>query len=540
MKKNDLCTVTIQGYTAEGFGVGRTDEGLAVFVPGAARGDKLEVLLVKVLKNYAFGKIQTILEPSPHRVEVDCPHFGRCGGCDFRHLSYEEELWLKAHRVHDAMTRIGGFDLPVPEITGSPEVLRYRNKGQFPVGRDETGVAFGFYRSRSHQLIPLTDCKLQSEESCALAAAVCRWADEHKVQPYDEQQHKGILRHIYVREGRAGLHLTLVVREDALPESARLVELCRRAAPSLCGIVVNVNSRPGNRVLGPDCRTLWGAGRLEDDLAGSTFRLSPLSFYQVNHAQTENLYACAAAWAAPDEHTQALDLYCGVGTITLALAARCKSVVGVEIVSQAIADARENAARNGVENVRFLCADAGQAAEKLAREGFRPQVIVVDPPRKGLDEAAVRAVCAMAPRRIVYVSCDCASLARDAKMLQQAGRYRPLQVRAFDMFPRTANVETVVLLSRETNPLTVEVRMEVETGEVKEHPTYKRIQEYVQEKYGFKVHTAYIAEVKRMVGLDMHKAPNAVDQRKHEYHPCPPEKVEAIKDALRHFGLIAE
>ena len=540
MKKNDLCTVTIQGYTAEGMGVGRTEEGMAVFVPGAARGDKLEVLLVKVLKNYAFGKIQTILEPSPHRVEADCPHFGRCGGCDFRHLSYEEELWLKAHRVHDAMTRIGGFDLPVPEITGSPEVLRYRNKGQFPVGRDETGVAFGFYRSRSHQLIPLTDCKLQSEESCALAAAVCRWADEHKVQPYDEQQHKGILRHIYVREGRAGLHLTLVVREDALPESARLVKLCLRAAPSLCGIVVNVNSRPGNRVLGPDCRTLWGAGRLEDDLAGSTFRLSPLSFYQVNHAQTENLYACAAAWAAPDEHTEALDLYCGVGTITLALAARCKSVVGVEIVPQAIADARENAARNGVENVRFLCADAGQAAEKLAREGFRPQVIVVDPPRKGLDEAAVRAVCAMAPRRIVYVSCDCASLARDAKMLQQAGRYRPLQVRAFDMFPRTANVETVVLLSRETNPLTVEVRMEVETGEVKEHPTYKRIQEYVQEKYSFKVHTAYIAEVKRMVGLDMHKAPNAVEQRKHEYHPCPPEKVEAIKDALRHFGLISE
>lgn len=449
MKKNDLCTVTIQGYTAEGMGVGRTEEGMAVFVPGAARGDKLEVLLVKVLKNYAFGKIQTILEPSPHRVEADCPHFGRCGGCDFRHLSYEEELWLKAHRVHDAMTRIGGFDLPVPEITGSPEVLRYRNKGQFPVGRDETGVAFGFYRSRSHQLIPLTDCKLQSEESCALAAAVCRWADEHKVQPYDEQQHKGILRHIYVREGRAGLHLTLVVREDALPESARLVKLCLRAAPSLCGIVVNVNSRLGNRVLGPDCRTLWGAGRLEDDLAGSTFRLSPLSFYQVNHAQTENLYACAAAWAAPDEHTEALDLYCGVGTITLALAARCKSVVGVEIVPQAIADARENAARNGVENVRFLCADAGQAAEKLAREGFRPQVIVVDPPRKGLDEAAVRAVCAMAPRRIVYVSCDCASLARDAKMLQQAGRYRPLQVRAFDMFPRTANVETAALLCKE-------------------------------------------------------------------------------------------
>ena len=540
LQKNQVCTVTIQGYTAEGFGVGRTDEGLAVFVPGAARGDRLEVLAVKVLKHYAFGKIVNILEPSPYRVAPDCPHFGKCGGCDFRHLTYEEELWLKSQRVRDALARIGGFDLPAPEIVPSPRVAAYRNKAQFPVGSGPRGTVFGFYRSRSHQLIPLEHCRLQSEEACAAAKAVCAWADEWGAAPYDEATGRGLLRHIYVREGRAGLHLTLVVREDALPESARLVELCRRAAPSLCGIVVNVNSRPGNRVLGPDCRTLWGDGRLEDDLAGSTFRLSPLSFYQVNHRQTENLYACAAAWAAPDEHTEALDLYCGVGTITLALAARCKSVVGVEIVPQAIADARENAARNGVENVRFLCADAGQAAEKLAREGFRPQVIVVDPPRKGLDEAAVRAVCAMAPRRIVYVSCDCASLARDAKMLQQAGGYRPLQVRAFDMFPRTANVETVVLLSRETNPLTVEVRMEVETGEVKEHPTYKRIQEYVQEKYGFKVHTAYIAEVKRMVGLDMHKAPNAVEQRKHEYHPCPPEKVEAIKDALRHFGLIAE
>ncbi len=448
MKKNDICTITIHGYTAEGMGVGRTDAGMAVFVPGAARGDKLEVLLVKVLKHYAFGKIRTVLEPSPHRVEADCPHFGKCGGCDFRHLSYEEELWLKAHRVHDAMTRIGGFDLPVPEITGSPEVLRYRNKGQFPVGRDESGVAFGFYRSRSHQLIPLTDCKLQSEESCALAAAVCRWADEHQVQPYDEHKHKGILRHIYVRQGRAGLHLTLVVREDKLPAPEALVDQCRQAVPALCGIVVNANPHPGNRILGLENRTLWGDGRLEDDLMGNAFRLSPLSFYQVNHAQTENLYACAAAWAAPDDKTDALDLYCGVGTITLTLAGRCKSVVGVEIVPAAIEDARENAARNGIENTRFLCADAGQAAAKMAAEGFKPQVIVVDPPRKGLDEAAVKAICDMAPQRVVYVSCDCASLARDAKMLFEAGGYKPTRVQAFDMFPRTANVETVVLLSR--------------------------------------------------------------------------------------------
>ena len=448
MKKNDTCIITIHGYTAEGMGVGRTADGMAVFVPGAARDDKLEVLLVKVLKNYAFGKILNILEPSPYRAEADCPHFGKCGGCDFRHLSYEEELWLKARRVHDAMTRIGGFDLPVPDITGSPDIDRYRNKGQFPVGMGSKGTVYGFFRSRSHQLIPLSDCKLQSAESCALAQAVCRWADEAGVTPYDEAAHSGILRHIYVRQGRAGLHLTLVVRKDNLPREERLAELCREAVPALCGIVVNVNPDRGNRVLGLACRTLWGDGRLEDDLMGNTYRLSPLSFYQVNHAQTENLYACAAAWAAPDRDTEALDLYCGVGTITLTLAGHCKNVMGVEIVPAAIEDAKENAARNGIENARFLCADAGQAASKLAEEGFRPGVIVVDPPRKGLDEAAVKALCDMSPQRIVYVSCDCASLARDAKMLFEQGGYKPTRVQAFDMFPRTANVETVALLER--------------------------------------------------------------------------------------------
>ena len=280
--------------------------------------------------------------------------------------------------------------------------------------------------------------------------------------PYDEQKHAGILRHIYVRQGRAGLHLTLVVRRDSLPGADDLVDTCRKAVPALCGIVVNVNPDPGNRVLGRACRTLWGDGRLEDDLMGNTFRLSPLSFYQVNHAQTENLYACAASWAAPDKDTEALDLYCGVGTITLTLAGRCKTVVGVEIVPAAIEDAKENAARNGIENARFLCADAGTAAAKMAGEGFRPGVIVVDPPRKGLDEAAVKALCDMGPERIVYVSCDCASLARDAKMLFEQGGYRPTRVRAFDMFPRTANVETVVLLSRKMPDDTIDIDLELD------------------------------------------------------------------------------
>ncbi len=543
MKKNDRCLLTIRGYTAEGQGVGRTEEGLTVFVPGAARGDLLEVQLVKVLKSYAFGRIVRIMEPSPWRVEPDCPHFGKCGGCDFRHLTYEEELALKARRVQDAMSRIGGFDLPEPPITPSPQVERYRNKGQFPVGRDGNGaVAFGFYRSRSHQLIPLADCKLQSEESCALAAAVCRWADVCGAEPYDEATHSGLLRHIYVRQGEAGLHLTLVVRQDALPMTDTLVGLCRQAVPALRGIVVNVNDRPGNRILGETTRTLWGESRLEDTLTGNRFYLSPLSFYQVNHAQTEQLYACAAQWAAPDKSTRALDLYCGVGTITLTLAARCESVVGVEIVPAAIEDARENARRNGAENVRFLCADAGQAAARLAAEGLRPQVIVVDPPRKGLDEAAVRAICEMAPDRVVYVSCDCASLARDARRLADVGGYRPEKLRAFDMFPRTANVETVVLLSKgevDSKKVRVEFSLEdMDMSDFQDSATYTQIKDYVLEHSGLKVSNLYISQIKRKCGIEVGKNYNLPKSEDSRQPQCPPEKEKAIREAFEYFGLI--
>ena len=307
----------------------------------------------------------------------------------------------------------------------------------------------------------------------------------------------------------------------------------RRAEPNLAGIVLGVNEKHNNVILGDSYRTLWGEDFLSDTLCGLTFRLSVPSFYQVNPAQTEVLYGKALEFAGLTGAETVLDLYCGIGTISLVMAR------GAEVVPQAVDDAIANARRNHIENARFLCADAGEAARYLEGEGVRPDVVCVDPPRKGLAEDVVDTIADMGPERVVYVSCDPGTLGRDVKRFAGRG-YTLKKAVAVDMFPRTAHVETVVLLSRETNPLTVEVRMEVETGEVKEHPTYKRIQEYVQEKYGFKVHTAYIAEVKRMVGLDMHKAPNAVERRKHEYHPCPPEKVEAIKDALRHFGLISE
>lgn len=449
LHKNQRCLLTVDGYTAEGYGVGRSPEGMAVFVPQAIRSETVEVHIQKVQRTLAYGRIEAVLAPSPHRVTPDCPHFPRCGGCDFRHMDYEEELFLKARRVQDAFARIGGFALPQPEIVPSPRTERYRNKAVFPVGLENGLPVFGFYRSRSHQLIPIASCALQSEEATALAGAVCAWAAEQGVAVYQEEGHVGLLRHIFVRSGQGGIHLALVVTKDALPREDRLIALARQAAPALCGVVVNVNPKPGNRILGQTCRTLWGEDRLTDKLAGHTFRLSPLSFYQVNHDQTEQLYAHAVELAASGEEGDALDLYCGVGTITLALARQCRSVVGVELVPAAIDDARDNARRNGVSNVRFLCADAGEAAQALAKEGFRPQVILVDPPRKGLDEGAVDAICAMAPQRVVYVSCDCASLARDARRLAEKGGYQPQSVKAFDMFPKTANVETVCLLSKE-------------------------------------------------------------------------------------------
>ena len=313
----------------------------------------------------------------------------------------------------------------------------------------------------------------------------------------------------------------------------------RQAVPEAVGIVLNSNTRRSNVILGDQYRTLWGEDILTDTLCGHSFRLSIPSFYQVNRDQAEGLYRKAVEYAGLTGTELVLDLYCGAGTITLTMAGKAKKVIGAEIISAAVENARDNAADNGVENVEFFCGDAGDTALKLAGEDLHPDVICVDPPRKGLAPEVIDAMVRMGPQRIVYVSCDPATLGRDVKLLAQRG-YQAVRAAAVDLFPGTAHVETVVLLSRKANPLTVEVRMEVETGEVKEHPTYKRIQEYVQEKYGFKVHTAYIAEVKRMVGLDMHKAPNAVERRKHEYHPCPPEKVEAIKDALRHFGLISE
>ena len=540
LHRGDPLQVSIETATIDGSGVARVD-GQVVLVPGALPGERCSVRIAHVGRSAVFAQLLSVLTPSAHRVEPDCPYFSRCGGCALRHMDYEQELALKQTHVQSCLTRIGGQTISALPITGAAQTDGYRNKVQFPVQEQDGRPVAGFFSGKTHRVIPVRHCRIQPDCADAIRGAVLAWMEQYHIRAYDEQTHTGYIRHIYIRFGaESGQILVCIVANCAqLPKKKQLVAALLAAEPGITTIVFSPNTKKGNTVLGTEFHPLYGDGTITDTLCGLQFRLSAPAFYQVNHAQAERLYEKAVQLAGLTGNETVLDLYCGTGTITLCLARHAKKTIGVEIVPQAIEDAKFNAAQNGMENAEFFCMDAGQAAKMLADRRTRPDVIVVDPPRTGVSADVIEAISAMAPQRVVYVSCDPATLARDLKLLTATG-YTLQTAEAFDLFPRCAHVETVVLLSRETNPLTVEVRMEVETGEVKEHPTYKRIQEYVQEKYGFKVHTAYIAEVKRMVGLDMHKAPNAVEQRKHEYHPCPPEKVEAIKDALRHFGLIAE
>ena len=446
LAKNQEHTVTIEGYGEGGMGVARID-GRVVFVHGALRGEKCRVFILKTLKSVAFAKVLEVLEPSSERMESDCPYFPRCGGCTYRHIRYEEELRLKKQRVQDNLSRIGGSDVTVEEILGAQDTLRYRNKAQYPVSKDG---AVGFYRARTHEVIECEHCLLVRPEADAAAEALREYMQSCRVAGYDEKTGRGLIRHLYVRSNAAGESLICVlVNGDKLPKEDRLVALLRDACPKCTGIVLGTNTKKGNVILGDRYRTLWGSDRLEDTLCGKTFRLSVPSFYQVNRVQAERLYAKAIEFAGLTGQETVLDLYCGAGTITLALSDHAKKVLGAEIVPEAIDDARENAARNGVKNAEFFCGDASDVAKKLARENLRPDVITVDPPRKGLAADVVESIAEMQPGRVVYVSCDSATMARDVKRLADLG-YTAQRACAVDMFPRADHVETIVLLQRET------------------------------------------------------------------------------------------
>ena len=445
LREGKIYSGTVEGYTSEGQGVVRLD-GAVVFVPGTIRGEEIDLRITKVMKTAAAGELVKLRTPSPERTAPECPYFGRCGGCQFQHMSYQEELWAKRQRVEDALRRLGGSDVPIEGILGAKDPLHYRNKSQYPVGADGS---IGFYQLRSHKVVPIRRCLIQSEVSDAAAEAVGVWARRYKVPPYDETTGKGLLRHIYIRVNRKGESLCcVVVNGRQVPREPELVALIRAAAPKTVGVVLNSNTRRGNVILGEKYRTLWGQDFLMDTLRGLTFKLSVPSFYQVNRDQAEVLYGKALDYAALTGEETVLDLYCGTGTITLCLARQAKRAIGAEIVAPAIEDARENAQRNGIGNVEFFRGDASDIAAKLEAEGLRPDVITVDPPRKGLAPDVIASVAGMAPERVVYVSCDPATLGRDVKLFAGLG-YQARRATAVDMFPGTAHIETVVLLTRQ-------------------------------------------------------------------------------------------
>ena len=537
LEKNRIYRAHIDGYSSEGLGIARID-GQVVFVHGAVRGETCDVLVMKVLKNAAFGKIAALAEPSPARRQPDCPYYGRCGGCDFRHMSYEEELWAKRARVQDALTRIGGAEVTVEEILGAEQPLHYRNKSIYPIS---PAGEVGFYRARSHQVVHVEHCLIQKPEADALAQAVRDYIARFRVEPYNEATGRGLLRHLYVRTSCRGESLAcLLVNGSRLPHEQELVDMLRAAVPGVCGVVLGENTRRGNAILGERYRTLWGRDYLTDTLCGLELRLSVPSFYQVNHDQAQRLYEKALEYAGLTGRELAVDLYCGAGTITQVLARRARHVIGGEIVPEAIRDAEDSARRNGVENVEFLCGDASRLAAELRQRGLRPDVICVDPPRKGLAPDVVEAAASMTPGRIVYVSCDPATLARDVARFAPLG-YRPVRACTVDLFPGTAHVETVCLLSKlqSKEHIEIEVKMDgLDLTAAEKKATYEEIKTYVLEHNGLKVSHLYIAQVKQKYGIIERENYNKPKSENAKQPQCPPEKEKAITEALRHFGMI--
>lgn len=544
MKKNDIIKLTIEGMSAEGSGIGRTETGMAVFVPLSAVGDVLEVKILKVKKTYAFGKIEKVLEPSTDRIEVDCSYFNKCGGCVYRHISYEAEKRVKEQKVRDAVQRIGWLcDVKINPILSPENSNRYRNKAQLPVGKEESGkIITGFYAKHSHRIIDCTDCLLQPMLFQTVTDVTKSFLQDTKQEPYNEETHSGKLRHIYIRYGEqtGELMVCYVINGNGLKQEDVLVKRLKERLPQLKSVVINVNREKTNVIMGAKTRVAYGRGFIYDILCGLKFKLSPLSFYQVNRRGAELLYGKAKEYAGLNKEDILLDLYCGTGTIGLSMAKQCKKVIGIEVVAQAIEDAKQNAEENQIRNAEFICGDAAQAAFALKEQGIKPDVVIVDPPRKGLAEELIRIIVQMAPKRIVYVSCDPATLARDLRLFADQG-YQTKELTPVDLFSRTSHVETVVLLSKlHTNK---HIEVEFEMGELdltaaESKATYEEIKEYVLDKYGLKVSSLNIAQIKAKCGIDERENYNKAKNENVKQPNCTEKKENAIKDAFKYFQMI--
>ncbi len=588
-EKNDMVTVTIEDVGMEGEGIGKID-GFPLFIKDAVVGDTVEAKIIKSKKNYAYARVEKVVTPSPFRVEPPCKSHRQCGGCQIQALSYDRQLAFKQDKVRNNLLRIGGFseaevDRVMEPVVGMENPLRYRNKAQYPFGTDKQGNPItGFYAGRTHSIIPNTECYLGREENREILQVILDYMKEYHVNAYDEETGKGLIRHALIRTGfyTGEIMVCLVInykeeKEAArsasegkntktgrgklatgeahyLPEQDKLLEKLA-LINGMTSVSVSINTERTNVIMGKEIHTIWGSDTITDKIrvrdtgkedmpyTGEelTFSISPLSFYQVNPMQTEKLYSLALEYAGLTGKESVWDLYCGIGTISLFMALRAKEVYGVEIIPQAIDDARQNAVRNHIANAEFF---VGKAEEVLPavyeKEESHPDVIVVDPPRKGCDEKCLDTMLKMAPSCIVYVSCDSATLARDLKLLC-AGGYRLERVRPVDQFAHTVHVETVVLLSQRKPDDVIEV--EIELGEMdltsaESKATYAEIKDYVLKEHGLKVSNLYISQVKRKCGIEVgenYNLPKSEDSRQPQ---CPEEKEKAIKDALDHFGMI--
>ena len=554
VEKGKSYEIEIKTLGTSGEGVGRYQE-FTVFVPYALPGEKVLAGIEEVKKTYAKGKLQKILTKSADRVAPICAIYDKCGGCQLQHLDYMAQLKAKRQQVIDAITRIGKQSGVYVEPTiGAATPWNYRNKMQFPVGKQKGKTIIGCFAQGSHQIIDTTDCHIQKEGNNEVVNAIREIVNKLNIPVYNEDKHSVVLRHVVGRVGKKGdIMVIIVTASDKMPREKEFVKMLRAKLPKVVSIQQNIQTYRNNVIMGRDTKLLWGKPTILDNIGRLSFHISPRSFFQVNTEQAEVLYNKALEFADLHGEETVIDAYCGTGTITLFLAQKAREVYGIEIVKPAIQDAKKNARDNNVRNAEFIVGDATVIMPKLYRQGIRANVVVVDPPRAGCTEVVLETFANMKPEKIVYVSCNPASLARDMAVLEKLG-YKAKKVQPVDMFPNTSHVETVVLLSHKKADSYIHIDVEFGEGEgkipvdsiakraeaykPKEKVTYKMIKEYIEAKYGFKVHTAYIAEVKRNLGLPMYDAPNAVEELKQPRKHPTAEKVEAIKDALKYFGVI--
>ena len=560
MQKNELVKVKIEDIGVGGEGIGKVD-GYTLFIKDAIIGDVVEAKVMKAKKNYGYARLMNVLTPSKDRVEeVVCPMARKCGGCQIQEMKYPAQLAFKESKVRGNLERIGEvpgelLDQIMHPVVGMDEEgmqpFRYRNKAQFPIGTDKDGrVTAGFYAGRTHSIIGNTDCVLGVEVNEEILNCILDFMEEFEIPAYDEVKHKGLVRHVLLRYGfkTDEIMVCLVINGKTIPHCHDLVGRLRQI-PGMTSITLSSNTAKTNVIMGDTIRLLWGQEFITDYIGEIKYQISPLSFYQVNPVQTEKLYGLALDYAGLTGNETVWDLYCGIGTISLFLAKKAKQVYGVEIVPQAIDDARNNAKINDITNAEFYVGKAEEVLPEYYKEYEKTHngetahadVIVVDPPRKGCEESLLQTIVDMQPEKVVYVSCDSATLARDVKFLRAKG-YELKDVTPVDQFPHTVHVETVVLLSKgkvDSKKIRVEFSLEdMDMSEFQDGATYPQIKEYVLEHTGLKVSNLYISQIKRKCGIEVGKNYNLPKSEDSRQPQCPPEKEKAIREAFNYFGMI--